>query len=146
MTKVQELFLEFSASLESISDRELISKFNRQIGNGGWGIARSAYLAALRSQLDKRKIDYSAIGNDKTLSYKHHVFLVDKKLFLLDSLPNKNLLDIICVLLDRVNVKMKGVRIIEVSKNELRIEMKVFPFKARLTSKELAGMGSNIND
>lgn len=76
----KELFEEYMEQMDSYSDAELVEAFNRQVGNPGWGSARASYGSAIRAQLNKRNIDYSEVGDDKSISYKSKVILKDKKL------------------------------------------------------------------
>jgi hypothetical protein len=69
----------FKRRMENYSDEELIEAFNREVGNPGWVSARAAYLAAIHDEFKKRGYDYSAIGNEKELSFAKKVKLAGKK-------------------------------------------------------------------
>ena len=72
---------EFSNKLSPLTDYEIIEIFNRETQHNGWGKSRSIFLIALKGQFDDRNIDYSEIGDDEALSFKHKVKLIDKKIF-----------------------------------------------------------------
>ncbi|MGO9648566.1 MAG: hypothetical protein ACLPLR_08780 [Terriglobales bacterium] len=65
--------------LSSESDEELIARFNREVGCGGWVSARGRYLTELHQEFAKR-FDYSAIGNASALSLARKIKLVGKKI------------------------------------------------------------------
>jgi len=60
--KANELYNEFEAMFATLTDDEVVSKFNRQVGNKGWTSAKVLYLTAIRDEFDVRKFDYSEIG------------------------------------------------------------------------------------
>ncbi|PVW16267.1 hypothetical protein [Marixanthomonas spongiae] len=84
-TSGNELFKEYMERMDAYSDAELVEAFNGQVGNPGWGSARASYGAAIRAQLNQRNIDYSAIGDDRRLSYRNKVVLRGKKLVLAEA-------------------------------------------------------------
>jgi hypothetical protein len=71
-------FEEYAQKLSTISDLELIEKFNLEVGNNGWGTARASYLAAIHQEFNRRGFDYSQIGNVKELSFKNKIELIEK--------------------------------------------------------------------
>ena len=78
MTKyAQDYYEEYLERFSGYSDLELIEAFNGQVGNPGWGVARSGYLSALRSQLDARGINRDSITDTKNngVSYTKKVSL-----------------------------------------------------------------------
>ena len=82
----KDLKTEFKTRFESNSDQELINAFNSQVENNGSGSAKMAFLSALREELNKRSIDYSSVGDERSMSYANCVVLKDKKMCLLDEL------------------------------------------------------------
>ncbi len=70
----------YKKRLEGYHDIKLVACFNREVGNPGWGSARSAYLSALHSEFVRRGIDISGVGDRTSLSFKEHVRLEDGKL------------------------------------------------------------------
>ena len=72
-------FNEFNKRLSTYSDYEIITVFNKEVGNSGWGTARAVFLSAIHNEFDQRKFDYSEIGDSKTLSFKNPICLVGKK-------------------------------------------------------------------
>ena len=66
------------------SDKELITCFNREVGNPGWVGARADYLSAMHQEFDNRHYDYSIIkSDDGGIFFRHKVKLVDNKFELL---------------------------------------------------------------
>ena len=82
----KDLKTEFKTRFGSNSDQELISAFNSQVDNHGSGSAKMAFLGALKEELNKRSIDYSSVGDARSMSYAKCVVLKDKKMCLLDEL------------------------------------------------------------
>ncbi len=80
-------YLECKERFERCTDEELVSCFNRQVGNTGWGNARGSYLAALQDEFIKRRIDFSLIGDEEELSLERQVILDGKKLIPLVLVP-----------------------------------------------------------
>lgn len=78
---------EYIELLKSLSDIELIKRFNAQVGIRTWGIARQGYINALRFEIERRGIDFSLIGNENYLSFKYAVCLKDNKLYRIGDLP-----------------------------------------------------------
>ena len=72
------LYEKYMKSFDKCTDQEIIKAFNREAGNCGWGTARASYLGALHKQLDKRKFDYSAIGDKGSMSIKSKIKLEGK--------------------------------------------------------------------
>lgn len=85
-----DYYLEYRQKLFQISDEELISSFNEQVGVCAWGTARQGYLRAIEAEIVERNIDYSSIGNDKIMSHKHIVFLRDNKLYKFSELSKED--------------------------------------------------------
>ncbi|MBB6463612.1 hypothetical protein [Flammeovirga kamogawensis] len=56
MTFVEDFYQEKKAYFSSLTTDELISKFNREVGNTGWTGSRGIYLAALNDEISERKI------------------------------------------------------------------------------------------
>jgi hypothetical protein len=83
--KGQQYYNEYIERFKSYSDEELIDCFNRDVGNPGWVSACASFLAAIHSEFDRRNIDYSDIGDSKSLSLKHKVYLKEGKLFVIES-------------------------------------------------------------
>ena len=75
-----ELFENFMTIMEKYSDEKIVECFNSQVGIKGWTSATGSYMSAIREQFEKRKIDYSEVGNSLYMSYKYKVVLQDKKI------------------------------------------------------------------
>lgn len=69
----QKYFEEYTNLLSSFSDNEIISTFNKEVGNSGWGTARASFLAVIHVEFIKRGFDYSAIGDEKCLTFDNHI-------------------------------------------------------------------------
>ena len=76
----QKLFKKYTERFNTYSDEKIVEILNSEVGKGGWGTARASYLSALHKQLDKRNLDYSEIGDDRSLSFKRKVRLEGKKI------------------------------------------------------------------
>jgi hypothetical protein len=82
MGKAQKYFKEYQDRLNGFSDEQLISAFNIEVDNKGWGTARGSYLVAIHKEFIKRNLDFSLIGNLDELSFKYKIFIKDRKIFL----------------------------------------------------------------
>jgi hypothetical protein len=71
---------DYAERLKRRSDEELITDFNREVGNQGWTSSRASYLAALHREFIVREFDYSAVGDEVSLSLKSRVRLNAKTL------------------------------------------------------------------
>ena len=80
MNLPQKLFKEYNERMNRYSDEKIVQILNSEVGKGGWGTARASFLGALHKQLDKRKLDYSEIGDKRSLSFKRKVWLEGKKI------------------------------------------------------------------
>ncbi len=65
-----------------LTNEELVDTFNKEVWNTGWTSSRSEYLSLLHSEFIKRRFDYSSIWDEKSLSFKYKIKLLDKKVFL----------------------------------------------------------------
>lgn len=83
-SSAQSHYEEFLVRFKAFTDDELIDAFNREVGNPGWVSARASYLAALQREFQDRGFDYAAIGDERSLSLRRRVRLVDKTLEPLD--------------------------------------------------------------
>ncbi|MBS1666721.1 MAG: hypothetical protein JST58_05025 [Bacteroidetes bacterium] len=71
----------WKSDLASLSNAKLVEKFNAQVGNRGWGTARSMYLDCLRKEIRKRNFD-SRILFDLDSSGNITAFKLGKKVML----------------------------------------------------------------
>ena len=65
---------------EEYSNIELIETFNTEVWNKWWTSARAEYLVWIHEEFNKRWFDYSEIWDEKQLSFKDKVVLIDKKI------------------------------------------------------------------
>jgi hypothetical protein len=72
--------IEFEHSFENQSDDKIVALFNNEIGKNAWGTARAGYILALSNTFSKRGIDFSIIGDWKSISLAKRVRLVGKHL------------------------------------------------------------------
>ena len=70
----------FAKHLAQLNDIELVERINREVGNRGWGNARSYFLSCLRHELQQRDFDSSCIVVDDSLRLNQRVELVDNRL------------------------------------------------------------------
>ena len=73
MSKSERYFKAFQNRFKYLSNQELIEVFNGQVGNNGWGTAKAAFLYSIHNELISRKIDFSAIGDNESLSFKDKI-------------------------------------------------------------------------
>lgn len=90
MKTAKDYFNEFSKDLSKLDDEGFISRFNGTVGIPAFGVARQGYLWAIREELQKRKIDFSFVGDDKVMSYANVVFLRNNKLFRFSELDKED--------------------------------------------------------
>lgn len=75
---------EYERWAESLSDKDLVAAFNRDVRNPGWVYQRQFLLAALKNEFIKRGFDCSEIIKDGCLSFMHKVRLDGNKLVKID--------------------------------------------------------------
>jgi len=81
-----DYYIEYSEKQNLLTDTELISVFNDNVGISSFGVSRQGLLSSIKEQLIERKIDFSLIGNAKSISYSSCVILKGKKLFKIQDL------------------------------------------------------------
>ena len=59
------------------SDSELIDAFNSDVWNEWWASWRADFLTWIHEEFIKRNIDFSVIWDEKTLSLRNKVRLID---------------------------------------------------------------------
>ena len=52
----------FAAQLAALTNKQLVGRFNQEVGCQGWGNARSYFLTCLKLEFEKRQIDCWAIS------------------------------------------------------------------------------------
>ncbi|AVR44764.1 hypothetical protein C7S20_05505 [Christiangramia fulva] len=112
---------------ESLTDIELVSKLNKQVGIKYWGMGRASIIRALRKQLEKRGIDTSSISGEKTFSLKYCVVLDNKKLVRLGEIPENRLMLILKAYLRKCypDCKLGELRIINYDLDKLQFTVSV---------------------
>jgi hypothetical protein len=75
-----EYSIEFEQSFENEPDEKIVELLNNEIGKKTWGTARAGYILALSNTFSKRGIDFSIIGDWKSISLAKRVRLVGKYL------------------------------------------------------------------
>lgn len=65
---------------DTYSDIELIEIFNKEVWNQWWTSVRAEFLVWIHKEFDKRWFDYSEIWDEKQLSFKDKIVLMDKKI------------------------------------------------------------------
>lgn len=61
------------------SDSELIDAFNSDVWNEWWASWRATFLTWIHSEFIKRKFDFSSIWDEKTLSLRNKVRLINSE-------------------------------------------------------------------
>ena len=80
LSNPEKNYIEFKEWFRGMTDNQLIATFNSDVGNLGWVSSRGYFHLALREEFEKRKYDYSTIGDKRSLSLKNRVKLVGKKI------------------------------------------------------------------
>lgn len=70
----------FAKQLSGLSDEQLVARFNQDVGNTGWGNARSYCLTCLRMEMERRSLDASVAIKDDGFSLAKRVKLVGDRL------------------------------------------------------------------
>ncbi|MFK8115535.1 MAG: hypothetical protein AB8B91_25285 [Rubripirellula sp.] len=63
----------FAAQLAALSDDQMVSRFNTEVGNRGWGQARMYFMSCLNAELHVRSIDTSCISSSDGLQLNRKV-------------------------------------------------------------------------
>jgi hypothetical protein len=66
--------------ITELSDEELISRFNREVGIRAWGNARSAFLNKIHDEFLKRKFDSRLIADKETMSFARKVKIENNRI------------------------------------------------------------------
>ncbi|EAR16656.1 hypothetical protein [Robiginitalea biformata] len=136
----QDYYHEYLDGFEKQSDDELVRAFNSQVHNGGWGAAKQGYLAAIRQSLEKRNIDYSEVGDESSMSYRNHVFLVEGKLLRLSAVPIQALIPLVKRhITGCLNIPLSGdLQISHITDESLIVNLDCFPYSMPVSSKALS--------
>lgn len=82
----ESYFKKYSEQFASYTSQKLVTAFNREVDIWFMGINRQAYLIALIREFNNRNIDYSLIGDRRSVSFSHVVYLKNNKLHRLEDL------------------------------------------------------------
>lgn len=74
----------FANEMSQLSDNELVDRLNAQVGNRGWGNARSYFLCCLRSELQRRDFDSGCVVDDDGIRLNRRVRLINNRLHPVD--------------------------------------------------------------
>ncbi|HLS31374.1 MAG TPA: hypothetical protein VK021_10995 [Flavobacteriaceae bacterium] len=85
ISQAEKAYNQFMSKMDAQTDDEIVENFNNQVGKKGWTTSRASYEAVINAQLIKRNIDFSEIGDETSMSYKHKVKLKGKKLYKVES-------------------------------------------------------------
>jgi hypothetical protein len=66
--------------LNYLTNNELVEQFNSKVGIQYFNFALQGFMGAMHEELQSRKIDYTEIGNEKTISYAHKIKIIDGKI------------------------------------------------------------------
>lgn len=80
----QDYKKQYLSEFKLLTDQELSEGFNGKVRRRYFNIAISGYMSAMREEFDQRGIDYSAIGDEKSMSYANKIKIVDSLVILDD--------------------------------------------------------------
>ena len=66
-------YLHYALQFADMQIPELVTVFNRQVGNTGWTGMRAYHDQALIDELQRRAVDISAVYDGKAISFAHPV-------------------------------------------------------------------------
>jgi hypothetical protein len=69
---------EFANRFRQLSNDELITTFNREVGVNAFVSSRAAYLSAMHDEFEQRQWDYSLIGDKTKFSLNQKIELFQK--------------------------------------------------------------------
>lgn len=79
----REYKVEYMEKLSNLDDKGFIELFNSHVGLRYYNIALQGYYCALHDEFAKRDINYSAVGDEKGLSFAHKIKLVGNKVVII---------------------------------------------------------------
>lgn len=79
-TNTQNYYNQYCERLSKNTEDELISTFNQEVGNSGWGTARASFLSAIHNEFEIRGFDYSLVGDRRSLSFNKPILLYENKI------------------------------------------------------------------
>ncbi len=122
----QEKYIqETKVMFRSFTDKELVESFNGQLGNSGWGWARSIYIGTMLKEFRIRNWDYSVITSESggiKLAHGNEIYLLNEKFHLLRKAQNTNTLKSISMTKTEIKeiLEIKSLELInEKTKNKL---------------------------
>jgi hypothetical protein len=71
---------EYLIQLKKLTNNELAEQFNSKVGIRYFNFALQGFMGAMREELQSRKIDYTEIGDEKTISYANKIKIIDGKI------------------------------------------------------------------
>ena len=66
-------YIRYALQFADMQISELVTVFNRQVGNTGWVGMRAYHVQALIDEFQRRGIDVTAVYNGKTITFAHPV-------------------------------------------------------------------------
>lgn len=70
----------YLTQLKKLTNNELVEQFNSKVGIRYFNFAIQGFMGAMREELQSRKIDYTEIGNEKTMSYANKIKIINGKI------------------------------------------------------------------
>jgi hypothetical protein len=80
ITNSNQYKIEYLIQLKKLTNNELAEQFNSKVGIQYFNFALQGFMGAMHEELQSRKIDYTEIGNEKTISYAHKIKIIDGKI------------------------------------------------------------------
>jgi hypothetical protein len=71
---------EYLTQLKKLTNNELAEQFNSKVGIQYFNFTIQGFMGAMRKELQSREIDYTEIGNEKTISYANKIKIINGKI------------------------------------------------------------------
>jgi uncharacterized protein (DUF2164 family) len=71
---------EYQIQLKKLTNNELVEQFNSKVGIQYFNFGIQGFMGAMREELQGREINYTEIGNEKTISYANKIKIINGKI------------------------------------------------------------------
>ena len=70
----------YLTQLKKLTNNELAEQFNSKVGIRYFNFTIQGFMGAMREEFQSREIDYTEIGNEKTMSYANKIKIINSKI------------------------------------------------------------------